>query len=92
MSAEKLVDGYNGCQDKSAGTENNSRIKVTEGLLGWADIIFCMEKKHIRRVKEKYSDVLTGKKLICLHIDDDYEYMDAELCAMLESSVDEYLN
>ncbi len=91
LMAEKLLDGYKGCQAKSAGTEHNSRIKVTEGLLRWADIIFCMEKKHIRRIRGKYSDALSGKKVICLNIDDDYEYMDSELCAILESSIDEYL-
>ncbi len=92
LTAEKLFDGYKCYQARSAGTESNSRIKVTEGLLGWADIIFCMEKKHIRRIKEKYPEVLADKKVICLNIDDEYEYMDEELCAVLESSVDEYLN
>lgn len=51
-----------------------------------------MEKKHIRRIKEKYPEVLADKKEICLNIDDEYEYMDEELCAVLEGSVDEYLN
>ena len=44
MTAEKIFDGYNGHKAYSAGTESNSRIKVTPGLLGWANIIFCMEK------------------------------------------------
>ena len=56
MTAEKLYDGYSGHKARSAGTEQNARIKVTPGLLGWADIIFCMEKKHVRRIQEKYSD------------------------------------
>ena len=47
LTAEKYFDGYNGHQVRSAGTENNSRIKVTEGIIGWADMIFCMEKKHL---------------------------------------------
>lgn len=92
LTAEKLFAGYKCCQARSAGTESNARIKVTEGLLGWADIIFCMEKKHLRRIKAKYSEVLAGKEVVCLNIEDEYEYMDEELCAMLESSVDEYLD
>ena len=55
LTAEKIFDGYNGHSARSAGTENDSRVKVTSGLLGWADIIFCMEKKHARRIKEKIS-------------------------------------
>ena len=53
--------------------------------------IFCMEKKHIRRIKEKYSDIIADKKIICLNIPDDYTYMDNDLCELLESVVPEYL-
>ncbi|MBE6874858.1 MAG: protein tyrosine phosphatase [Ruminococcus albus] len=91
LTAEKYFDGYNGHQARSAGTENNSRIKVTEGLLGWADIIFCMEKKHVRRIKEKYPDTLSGKKVICLNIPDEYAYMDDDLIEALDSAVSGYL-
>ena len=76
---------------RSAGTETNSRIKVTPGLLGWADIIFCMEKKHVRRVKDKYYDIVIDKKIVCLNIPDDYRYMDESLIEILEASVDGYL-
>ena len=91
LTAEKIFDGCNGHKVRSAGTEQNTRIKVTPGLLGWADIIFCMEKKHLRRIKEKYSDIIANKKLVCLYINDDYEYMDEELIELLKSSVEEYI-
>lgn len=91
LTAEKIFDGYMGHKARSAGTEQNARIKVTPGLLGWADIIFCMEKKHVRRIKEKYSDIIADKKVVCLSIHDDYEYMDRELQELLQSCVDEYL-
>lgn len=91
LTAEKIFDGYNGHKAYSAGTESNSRVKVTAGLLGWADIIFCMEKKHLRRIKEKYPDIIANKKLVCLNISDDYEFMDRELQELLESYVYEYI-
>ena len=91
LTAEKYFDVYNGHQVRSAGTENNSRVKVTEGLIGWADMIFCMEKKHLRRIKDKYPFALEGKKIVCLNIPDEYGFMDEELIAMLDSSVSEYL-
>ena len=68
-----------------------SSIKPTSGLVGWADIIFGMEKKHVRRLKEKYSDIIVDKTVICLNIPDDYSYMDDDLCKLLESVVPEYL-
>lgn len=88
LTAEKLFDGYKGCEARSAGTESNSRVKVTAGLIGWADIIFCMEKKHVRRIREKYAEELMGKKVICLNIPDEYEYMDEELQELLTSYVE----
>ncbi len=91
LTAEKLFYGQNGHQTRSAGTENNARIKVTPGLLGWADIIFCMEKKHMRRIREKYPDIVSGKQIVCLNIPDDCSYMDNDLCELLESVVPEYL-
>ncbi len=91
LTAEKLFDGYNGHNARSAGTESSSRIKVTAGLIGWADVIFCMEKKHLRRIREKYAEELYGRKMVCLNIPDDYEYMDEELQELLLSAVDEYL-
>ena len=91
LTAEKIFDGYNGYEARSAGTESNARIKVTSGLLGWADIIFCMEKKHLRRIKERYSDMVTNKKVICLYISDDYDFMDRELVEMLRSCVYNYV-
>lgn len=89
LTAEKIFDGYNGHKARSAGTEQNARIKVTPGLLGWADIIFCMEKKHLRRLKGKYPDIIADKKLVCLNIYDEYEFMDRELQELLKSSVEE---
>ena len=91
LTAERIFDGYNGHLARSAGTETDSRVKVTPGLLGWADIIFCMEKKHVRRIREKYPDIAADKKLVCLNIDDDYEYMDEELQELLQSAVSEYI-
>jgi Predicted protein tyrosine phosphatase len=91
LTAEKIFNSVNGHEVRSAGTENNSRVKVTAGLLGWADVIFCMEKKHMRRVKDKYYDIVVDKKLICLNIPDEYEYMEEALIDILKASVDEYL-
>ncbi len=91
LTAEKIFDGYNGHEARSAGTETNARIKVTAGLLGWAEIIFCMEKKHLRRIKENYSDAIADKKVVCLYISDDYDFMDRELVEILRSYVYNYI-
>ena len=91
LTAEKIFNGINGHIVRSAGTENNARVKVTAGLIGWADLIFCFEKKHLRRLKERYPDEINGKNVITLNIPDEYGYMDDDLQDILQSSVEEYL-
>ncbi|MBQ3918718.1 MAG: protein tyrosine phosphatase [Oscillospiraceae bacterium] len=91
LTAERMFDGVNGHSVRSAGTESNARIKVTAGMIKWADIIFCFEKKHLRRIRERFSDELCGKDTITLNIPDEYGYMDDELQDILESCVGEYI-
>ena len=86
-TAEQIFHGVNGIQARSAGTEAGARIKVTAGHLGWADIIFVMESKHRRRLREKFPDTLAGKQVVCLNIPDEYQWMQPELIALLESAV-----
>ncbi|MFE5317797.1 low molecular weight protein tyrosine phosphatase family protein [Paenibacillus sp. NPDC056579] len=92
LTAEKIFEGYNGYEVKSAGTEDSARIKVTEGHIGWADLIFAMEKKHIRRLQDKFPYKLAGKNVICLDIQDDYQFMDEDLIEVLKSRVSEHID
>ncbi|BAH44578.1 hypothetical protein BBR47_36010 [Brevibacillus brevis NBRC 100599] len=39
LTAEKIFHGINDYDVRSAGTETGARIKVTDGLIGWADLI-----------------------------------------------------
>ncbi|WP_084403279.1 low molecular weight protein tyrosine phosphatase family protein [Paenibacillus antarcticus] len=91
LTAEKIFDGYNCYEVRSAGTEEGARIKVTEGHIGWSDLIFVMEKKHTRRLKDKFPIILKNKRLICLDIPDDYQFMDEELIEILKSRVSEHI-
>jgi len=76
---------------KSAGTENGARVKVTENMLRWADLIIVMEKKHRKRLEERFAEALEGKTLIVLDIPDDYAYMDEELVQMIGAGIEPYL-
>ncbi len=84
LTAEKMYDGFQGYLVRSAGTEANARICVNAGHIGWADVIFTMEKRHNERLRDKFSAALQGKKLICLHIADDYQFMNSNLQEVLK--------
>lgn len=90
-TAERIFHCKDGLQARSAGTETGARVKVTAGHLGWADIIFVMEKKHLRRLREKFAGELTGKRVVCLNILDDYQFMQSELVERLEAVVPPHL-
>jgi predicted protein tyrosine phosphatase len=92
LTAEKIFDRVNGVRARSAGTEPGARIKVTAGHLSWADLIFVMEKKHLRRLQDKFPEDIAGKKVVCLQIADDYEFMQPELVDLLEAAVAPHLN
>jgi predicted protein tyrosine phosphatase len=92
LTAETIFQGVGGHEVRSAGTEENARIKVTAGHIGWADLVFAMEKKHVRRLQSKFGYELAGKRLICLHIPDEFEYMNEDLIGLLQSSVASYVD
>ena len=76
-------------QVRSAGTEEGARIKVTAGMLGWADVVVVMEKRHKERLRQKHPEALVEKPCVCLFIPDDYEYMEEELIRVLREKMRE---
>ena len=91
LTAEMIFGGEAGLEVRSAGTQPQARVLVTEGLLGWAEIIFVMERSHLNRLRLRYAEALDRKRVIILHIPDDYEYMQEELVDELQTKVGEHL-
>jgi len=87
LTAETIFKGEPAWNVRSAGTEENARIKVTAGQLGWADVIVVMEKRHKERLRQKYPEELATKRFVCLFIPDDYEFMDASLIELLREKM-----
>jgi predicted protein tyrosine phosphatase len=92
LTAEKIFDGVAGHHVRSVGTETGARIRVTAGHIGWADLIFVMEKGHLHRLEQRFRDELAGKRVVCLYIPDDYEYMDEALIDRLRGGVAPYVD
>jgi predicted protein tyrosine phosphatase len=79
LTAEKFFEGFPAYQVRSAGTQPGARVVLTEGHIGWADLIFFMEKSHLQRARRKFPQALAGKHIVTLQIPDDYEFMQPEL-------------
>jgi predicted protein tyrosine phosphatase len=91
LTAEKIYEGFSHYQVRSAGTDRGARVRVTDGHIGWADWIFVMEKKHLQILRSKYGDRLGNKKVVCLHISDQYHFMDSELVDILKGRLSQYI-
>ena len=91
LTAEQLFDGHPHYEARSAGTEPGARVRVTAGHLGWAEIIFVMERRHADRLHEKFVEELRGKTLVVLRIPDQYPLGDRTLIALLRQKLKEHL-
>jgi predicted protein tyrosine phosphatase len=87
LTAEKLMEGVPGYRVASAGTQPGARVVVTSGQIRWADLIFCMEKSHLQKIRARFSEALEGKQVITLHIPDEYQFMAEELIDELRSKL-----
>lgn len=91
LTAEKWLDGYDGLEVRSAGTQPQARVALTAGLIGWADVIFWMEKSHLNRARERFAAEIDAAENVVLHIPDDFEFMQTELIEELRAKLDDYL-
>jgi len=90
-TAEQVFASWPGVETSSAGLNNDAECPVTPELLSWADTIFVMEPTHRAKLASKFKAQLRDKRVICLDIPDDYEFMDPALITLLKTRVPRYL-
>lgn len=78
-------------QTIGCGTNADAECPLSGDLVEWADIIFVMEKSHKNKVSKKFKSLLTGKKLVCLDIPDNYDRMDPGLIQLLKNKVSRHV-
>lgn len=76
---------------RSAGTSDKARIKVSQKMIAWSDVIFVMQRKHRQILQQLFSEDISGKTLMVLDIEDHYQFNDPELIAILKASLQNYL-
>jgi predicted protein tyrosine phosphatase len=86
-TAEAIFSEYEGLEVESAGLNPDAEVLVSTEMLESADIIFVMEKSHKSKLSQKFKPALKGKRVICLDIPDEYEYMEPALVELLEKKV-----
>jgi predicted protein tyrosine phosphatase len=90
-TAEQVFADWPGIETSSAGSNRDAENPLSSEQIEWADIIFVMERTHRYKVQSKYRASLNQKRLICLHIPDDYDFMDPHLVELLKAKVPRHL-
>lgn len=90
-TAEHVFRNKAGWTVRSAGTDRAARVRLNANHVSWAEVIFVMEDKHKKRLKQHFRPQLKEQEIIVLDIPDEYQYLDPELIEILESSVNYYL-
>ena len=90
-TAENVFSDWPGVETQSAGLGNDANTPVCPELLAWSQLIFVMEKAHRNKLSMKFRQYLNGKRVICLDIPDEYEYMDPVLVQLLKQKVTRFL-
>ncbi len=86
-TAEQVFAGYDGLDVASAGLNRGADNPATPELIEWADLIFVMERSHRNKLSTIFRKFLKGKRVVCLDIPDDYEFMDPVLVQILVAKV-----
>jgi predicted protein tyrosine phosphatase len=90
-TAEQVFSKRSDIEVDSAGTNNDADNPLTAELVEGAEIIFAMERRHRTKLQNRYRAQLKNKRVICLDIPDEFEFMDPMLVRILEARVSRYL-
>ncbi|HRG95284.1 MAG TPA: low molecular weight protein tyrosine phosphatase family protein [Polyangiaceae bacterium] len=90
-TAEAVFASWPGVEVASAGLSRDADTPVTPELLAWADSVFVMERAHGKRLSSLFQAHLRDKRVVCLGIRDEYEFMEPALVALLLARVTPHL-
>jgi predicted protein tyrosine phosphatase len=82
-TAQRLYSSTPGIEARSAGLSPLARVQVTDELIAWADVVFVMERRLRKLLRQRFSEALEDKELVCLEVPDDYQFQQPELVAVL---------
>ena len=87
-TAETIFRNNGQHQVRSAGTAATARIRLSQTLLDWANVIVVMEDHHKKRIQQAFQ--MKDQDLLVLDIPDDYGYMNEELIDLLREGTQAY--
>lgn len=90
-TAEAVFANWKNVETDSAGFAEDAETRLSAEQIEWADIIFVMEKRHRAKLKRQYGRHLRAKRIICLDIPDNYQFMDPQLVGVIQQRAGPHL-
>lgn len=86
-TAEHVFSSYKNIETDAAGLSSDADIYLGSDQLDWATHIIVMEKAQARKIRKNFKKHINDKKVICLDIPDNFEYMQFELIELLKKKI-----
>ena len=86
-TAERIFAHVSGLVEASVGLDHDAAVKINADYVVGSDLIVVMEKSHEMKLMRRFKRYLSGVKVVCLDIPDQYAYMDPELVKILWEKV-----
>src|SRR3954468_14257237 len=82
-TAERVFSKDPSLEVRSAGTSDDALVRVNALMLEWSDVIFTMDSHQERELSRLFPAHPALAKVVCLDIEDCYDFLDPELVALL---------
>ena len=86
-TAERVFAAVPGVEAESAGVAPDAENPVTPELIAWADVILVMEPAHRTKLTRLSPAAVRGKRVVCLDVPDEYDFVAPELVRLLRDRV-----
>ena len=86
-TAEKIFRTDYRINPRSAGTSEESKRRLQAADFAWADLVVCMERKYVARIKTLFPRVEKMPPIECLNIPDKYIFMEPALVTQLREPI-----
>ena len=90
-TAEKVFKTDHRINPRAAGLSENSKKRLKAADFAWADIVVCMERKYVPRIKIMFPNIDEFPPLEVINVSDDYIFMAPKLVSLLKEAMDEVL-
>jgi predicted protein tyrosine phosphatase len=86
-TADQIFSLMQGWGTDCAGLGADADVVVCAEQIEWATDIAVMEKRQMARLRRMFPKLVSGKRLVCLDVPDDFSFMQDELVALLRSRI-----